>query len=531
MGSTEMKNLMRPNFLFLIADQLRADHLGIYGNPIVKTPHIDALATNGVRADACYVASPICMPNRASLMTGRMPLTHGVRHNGIPLDRRNTTFVERLRQSGYETAMIGKAHLQNMTGRAAFYPSPADQHLTEAFSPDSGRYDLEWMPHWRDDPKFAVELPFYGFNAVDFTIEHSDDLWGHYRHWARARSPDFDKLVGPDNAIPSPEYQLTNCGQAWRTRVPEELYSTSYIADQAVENLRRFRDSDKPFFLKCSFPDPHHPFTPPGRYWDMYDPNDIPLPPSFAATKTPPPHLAWLLAQRDAGKASKHTQVMFACTEREAQEAIALNYGSISFIDDAVGRILAALEENGLADNTVVVLTSDHGDYMGDHQLLLKGPLHYEGLIRVPLIWRDPQSVKRSSLQELVSTIDLAPTFLERARVDAYNGIQGKSLLPLFRGEQADWRQALLIEEEGQRTYCGFPDRIRMRTLIRPPYRLSVYENVPWGELYDRSTDPQESDNLWGKPEHTNLKADLLHQLTKEMIALSETSPAPSAVA
>jgi len=522
---------MQPNFVFLIADQLRADHLGAYGNTVVRTPHIDALARGGTRWDACYVASPICMPNRASLMTGRMPLTHGVRHNGIPLDMRAATFVDALRRAGYATAMIGKSHLQNMTGRPAFYPPPEARFEREAFEPGDGRYDQEWMPSWRDDPAQDTALPFYGFDHVDLTIEHGDDIWGHYRRWAREQRSDIDALIGPEHAEPAPGYALADCGQAWRTRVPEDLYSTAYIARRAEERLGEFARAGHPFFLKCSFPDPHHPFTPPGRYWSMYDPDDMPLPPSFAPHDAPPPHLAWLLEQRDEGAAVKHTQVMFGCTEREAREAIALNYGSISFIDDAIGRILGALRTHGLDRNTVVVLTADHGDYMGDHQLLLKGPLHYEGLIRVPLLWRDPAGSGTATRTELASTVDLAPTILARAGVPAYHGMQGRSLLPLLQGERPDWRDALLIEEEGQRTYCGFPDRVRMRTLIAPPYRLSVYEGVGWAELYDRGRDPHEMRNCWNDPAYADIRTGLLHRLAQEMIACSETSPYPSAVA
>src|SRR5215469_16588634 len=123
----------RPNFLFFIADQLRWDHLGCYGNPIVKTPHVDRLAAESFVSDAFYVASPICMPNRATLMTGRMPSVHGVRHNGIPLSLDATTFVELLRQDGYRTGLIGKSHLQNMTGNPPTWPpNPAERLALEA---------------------------------------------------------------------------------------------------------------------------------------------------------------------------------------------------------------------------------------------------------------------------------------------------------------------------------------------------------------------------------------------------------------
>ena len=130
----------RPNFLFFIADQLRWDHLGCYGNEIVKTPSIDALAARGFASDAFHVASPICMPNRATLMTGRMPSVHGVRHNGIPLSLQATTFVERLRQDGYRTALIGKSHLQNMAGTPPQWPlDPKDRLPIEARAADGGR--------------------------------------------------------------------------------------------------------------------------------------------------------------------------------------------------------------------------------------------------------------------------------------------------------------------------------------------------------------------------------------------------------
>src|SRR5712692_7641731 len=138
----------RPNFLFLITDQHRFDYLGCYGHPILKTPHIDSIAAHGTRFERFYVASPICMPNRATLMTGRMPSVHGVRHNGIPLSLRATTFAELLRVTGYRTAMVGKSHLQNMLDRPTLVPDARDRSLVkppvaldEAGPPEAGRYD------------------------------------------------------------------------------------------------------------------------------------------------------------------------------------------------------------------------------------------------------------------------------------------------------------------------------------------------------------------------------------------------------
>jgi arylsulfatase A-like enzyme len=264
----------------------------------------------------------------------------------------------------------------------------------------------------------------------------------------------------------------------------------------------------------------------------MYPPKDIPLPSSFPAVhRDLPPHVRWLRDQRDAGQAVKHTQALFACTEREAREAIALNYGSISMIDDGVGRLLAELERLGRAADTVVIFTSDHGDFLGDHQLLLKGPIHYEGLVRTPFIWRDPAVAAPRVSDALVQAVDLAPTVLARAGVEAFNGIQGRSLLPLIDGRETSLRDDLLIEEEGQRTYLGFSGRVRMRSLVTARHRLSVYDGVPWGELYDHGADPHETVNLWNDAGAAKLRAELTERLARSMLAHSETSPYPTALA
>jgi len=519
----------RPNFLFIITDQQRADHLGCYGHPILATPHMDSIAAAGMRFDRCYVSTPICMPNRATLMTGRMPSVHGVRHNGIPLSLGAMTFVEALRQAGYRTMHVGKSHLQNMTGRPPLNAYGAGMAPAHVGVP--GRYDQEDIVRWHDDPSIDVDSPFYGFSSVDFCNNHSDETEGHYTRWLRERHPDPDSLRGQRNAIPTPDYV---CPQAWRTRVPEELYATTYIKERTIARLAESaRNADQPFFLHCSFPDPHHPWTPPGRYWGKYSPSDVKLPSSWnAAPGDLPPHVRWCHEQRDAGKSVKTTQALFAVNEREAREATALTFDMISMIDDAIGEILATLRRLSLDRDTVVVFTSDHADFMGDHQLMLKGPIHYQGLIRVPLIWSDPARRDASARSDAITgTIDLAPTILDRAGVPRYHGMQGHSILPLLDAPGADLRESMVIEEEGQRTYLGFPDRVRMRTVVTKRHRMSVYDGAPWGELYDLAEDPDESRNLWADAGRIAVASEMKERLARGMLALAETSPAPTAVA
>jgi arylsulfatase A-like enzyme len=519
---------MQPNFLLIITDQHRADHLGCYGNPILKTPAIDGIAADGVAFDRFYVTCAICMPNRATLMTGRPPSLHGVRHNGIPLALEAVTFVDLLRQAGYRTALVGKSHLQNMTSGKALIGGGSGEALRR---PGGGRYDQEISKKWRDDPHHDLDYPYYGFETVDLAIEHSDQVEGHYTRWLRARHPDPDKLRGRENALSNEGAGLP---QAWRTRVPEELYPTSYVAERTVARLNELAaDRERPFFLECSFPDPHHPFTPPGRYWDLYRAADMPLPAAWHVDPANvPPHVRHLFGERDGGTAKKETPALFACTAGEARALLALTYGMIGMIDDAVARILAALEQSGRAKDTIVIFTSDHGDLMGDHQLMLKGPVHYQGVVRVPFIWRETADRRvRGRRDGLAATIDIPRTILQRAGVAPCNGMQGWSFMSAIADGKPAPRDAVLIEEEGQRTYMGFADRIRMRTLVTTTHRLSLYEGVEWAELYDLAADPHEMQNLWDRPEAGEIQREMLERLAREMIAASETSPAPTGLA
>ena len=517
-----------PNFLLFITDQQRADHLGCDGNRVVQTPHLDALAQQGQRFTECHVATPICQPNRASLMTGRLPSLHGLQMNGRELSLGETTFVEVLRQSGWQTALVGKAHLQNITAVQPPWPAPGQRLAHDARQPYPGRYGQEVASRWAQDDAFELDLPYYGFSHVQLTIGHGDEQQGHWRRWLRAQAPDAQQLLGPAHALPTPELALGRLGQAWRTRLPESWHPTQWIADQSCDLLTQWAASEQPFFLQCSFPDPHHPFTPPGRYWDLYDPQQVDLPESFgAALHGAPPPIQALRAQRAHAASFRPGHAAFAATEQEVREALALNYGNISFIDAAVGQVMARLKSLGLDENTVVIMTSDHGDLMGERGLLFKGGLHYNAITRVPLIWRDTAAERQSGVRhDLVQTPDVAATVLARAGLGGVNGMTGRSWLsgPIER-------EGLVIEEESQRADFGLDRRLRMRTWRTPRHRLTVYDGQAWGELYDLEDDPHELRNLWDDPAHRPLRHALTESLLRAMLAASDDSPYPEASA
>lgn len=540
----------RPNFLFIITDQQRADHLGCYGNAVLRTPHVDALAARGVRLARHYVAMPICMPNRATLVTGRMPSLHGVRHNGIELPLDCVTVPEMLAEAGYRTALVGKSHLQNFTNVPPQYagesPRPGDwrsaRFRVRRGDPEEG-HRQEDADNWAD-PAFRMKLPYYGFQSVDLVTRHGDRCGGDYLRWALARDPDFARHVGAANAIPTPDLYTR---EGWRTRVPEALYSTTYVAERSIARLQEFAAAgDAPFFLYCSFPDPHHPWTPPGRYWDMYRPQDIALDAAYwgaggdahwtPSHRTGLPHLDYYRDRRDGAAAAAPgasgipVTGAYACTPREAREAMALTYGMLSMVDDAVGRIHAELERLGLARDTVVVYTSDHGDYMGDHQMMLKSSLHYQGLVRTPFIWADPAPGAQHGVErrQLTGAIDVARTILSRARVAPADGMQGLDLLPLFHDPVGQTRGALLIEDEDHRTPGWLGVRSRTRTLVTERHRLTVYGATQWGELYDLVEDPKELRNLWSEPSAAGLRSALTECLLRALMDNVDTEPRPT---
>jgi arylsulfatase A-like enzyme len=529
--------MTRPNFLLFITDQHRVDYLGCYGHPVLKTPNIDSIAARGTRFERFYVATPVCMPNRATLMTGRMPSVHGVRSNGSPLSLQSNTFVDALRASGYATALVGKSHLQNFSDIPAMLkrppPRPGDVALdatfAEAHKPaaSDGPYDQEHPKRWEPGRDFDMSLPFYGFEHVDLCTAHGDHVGGHYYVWLKSQRPDADALRERKNQLPH-DYA---CPQAYRTPIPEALYPTAYIADKSCEWLDRHAGGKRsqPFFLMASFPDPHHPFTPPGRYWSMYRPQDMSLPASFHHGNRPLARpVAWALAQRESGKAVVTEQAAFAVDEREAREAMALSCGMIAMIDDAVGRILAQLAARGLADDTIVIFTTDHGDFLGDHRLLLKGPAHYDGITHVPFIWAEPGTRAPRRTDVLGGTLDIAATILDRARVQPYNGIQGESLLPVISGDGiATTRDSMVIEDDQQRAILGHRTPPRLRTLVTPRWRMTIAHGDAWGELYDLQNDPHEMDNLFEDPSHQRVRAELMEKLAYRQMELADRSPLP----
>jgi len=511
----------RPNILFLMTDQHRFDHLGFNGNSVVNTPNLDALAARSVNFTRTYVANPICMPNRSTIMTGRMPSVHGTRHNGISLNWRVNTYVRALRKAGYRTSHIGKSHLQNMGVNRTQMLEHVDFSLPEeAFELglDEGWDELENLAGYRGTEPGPRPDDFYGFERVDFTVSHSDICGGHYQQWLREKGLDPREFQGTRVALENYDGWL----QVYQTRLPIEFYPTTYIAERTLGELDAAAADGRPFLIHCSFPDPHHPFSPPGDYWRRFDPADMPLPESFFEDHEASLHHIRAYAEK-RGTPHRNSTYPFSPTEDQFRHALAAEYGMIELIDDQVGRVLHRLDELGLAENTIVVFTSDHGDMFGDHGLILKHTLLYEGCTRVPLLISVP-GVEAGQREGLAGSIDIAQTLLELTGCTPYYDMQGYSLVPMLTNPAARVRGSVLIEEDQREDIFGTGRPFRSRTLVTDTSRTTLYEGIGEGEHYDLTSDPGELENRWHE---RAVRSAALEGLFQEVLRIQDHTPRP----
>lgn len=511
----------RPNFLVFITDQQRADHLGCAGNPTLHTPNIDRLAATGVRFERYYVNNPLCQPARATLFTGLTPRGHHVRTNGIALSPTIPTFTEALRRAGYRTHATGKLHFRN-------YNEPAPTHAA-----DAGEMDrlLESQQMWAQDRIAALPPNYEGLETVDFTGAHGSGIFGQYINWLRDQDPALPGLLTREAGTPSP----TGAEQCWTMALPAELHYNTWVADRAIAFLRRHTSSatpQQPFFLWCSFPDPHHPYCPPEPWSNMYTPDEVHLPNRRSGELDDlPPHYR-AIYERALNLSGRRAATRIR--DDQLREIIARTYGMIAMVDHEVGRVMAEVEQLGLRRQTVIVFLSDHGEMLGDHWILNKGPFHFDGLLRVPSIWSWPGHFREGQVVDaLANHLDFAPTFLDLARVPIPEGIvperpeapaqlppwPGTALTPLLTGQAAALHEQVLIENDED--YLG----LRLRTLITDRYQITTYPGQPYGELFDRQADPQQFHNLWDDAGYATLKRDLLVQLLDEVVRTDLTLP------
>ena len=514
----------RPNVLVFVTDQQRADWLGCAGNPVLRTPNIDRIAAAGVRFSRAYCANPVCMPSRATLMTGLLPSHHGVRANGINLSPHAVVLPEILRRAGYRTALVGKPHL------SCWWATPER-------TPNITRYDPAALPEarhlWERRLVTRLPAPYFGFEESAFVGGHSASVFGEYLHWLQDHHPGAAADM-TERASLRPSLHR----DSYYSPVPEELYYTEWITERAEQAIDRC-SGERPFFLWCSYPDPHEPFGPPAPWHSRYHAHDMPAPEAWDDDRAPmPPHY-----QLDyyAHRARVAGGPVLANDQALAQiaEMRALAYGMMGLVDQGVGRILDHLQRNGLMENTIVVFLSDHGELMGDHGILYKGPYHYQGVLRVPLLVSWPGGRLRAghTAGGLVSLLDLMPTLLEltgvpypeqpfadfrgpeeaqragaRGMYDGVPRLPGKSLVPLLTGRADSVQDAVLIENDED--YRG----VSLRTLVTDGAIYTRYRGNRHGELFDLTADPVQRYNRWADPGAAALRGEMEGRLLDKIV-------------
>ncbi len=480
----------QPNVLFIITDQQRADHTGFGGNEVVRTPNLDALAARGMVFDNAWVANPVCMPNRSTIMTGRMPSAHGVVFNDRSLEPGANTHVRQFRAAGYRTALIGKSHLQHGMSRNAVFPSEASAGAVDDYWP-AGWDTLEDAERY---VKGAPEFPdsFYGFEHVELAIDHGARVSGHHLLWALDRGGRLEDLMVPMTAESPARRRSERWWQVYEPPYGPELHSTTFVTERTIAFVEDATGRGEPWLAWASFPDPHHPMTPPGEWFDRHRPDDMELPSSVDDPLEGAPRYVQAIRRLHPTKQRNWVTPCGVAGDHDLlRQSIAATYGMIEMIDDGVGQILAALDRLGQADSTIIVFTSDHGDMMGDHGLMLKGFLHYRGTLAVPYVIADPRR-SPGRTESLAGSIDLGPTLMDLAGIAGYDGIGGRSLVRVLDDPRETVRDEVLIEDDfpGALTLDVLTP-VKTRTLVTADLRLTRHSDGS-EQLFDTAADPDE---------------------------------------
>jgi arylsulfatase A-like enzyme len=500
----------KPNLLFVMADQLRADYLGCTGHPTIRTPNIERLAARGMTFTRAFAQAPVCCGSRMSFYTGRYAFTHGATGNYMPIRIDERTIADYLRPLGYRTGLVGRSDVwldeDALAHLGATEGLPTWARLTEGGFEPFGR-DEGLHPDPVADPNLTYNqwLRDRGYQA--------ENPWQAFANSAEG-----------DNGEVLSGWHMRNAGRP--TRVREEHSETAYTTDRAIDYLSGVGDG--PWCLHVSYIKPHWPYLAPAPYHAMYGPDDvIPANRSAGERIDPNPVLAAFMDHRESRAFSR---------EEVRRTVIPTYMGLISQLDQHIGRLIDFIEQKGWLDDTVIVLTSDHGDYLGDHWLGDKEMLHEEA-IRIPLVIADPNpacDTTRGSIESrLVEAIDVLPTFIELAgQSDPPDRLEGRSLTPFLRGDPVGkWRDAAFADLDfalrparaaldlGVREARGFMVRTErwkyMKFIRHPPALFDLYE------------DPHELIDLGRSPDHERAQRDmdaiLLEWLCRRKLSITRT--------
>ena len=491
---------MGRKILFITTDQQRYDTLGCNGGTLSRTPVVDGLAAQGIRYERAIPQSVVCMPSRSTMLTGQHPTTHGVWMNGVPLPDDAPSVADVLHGAGYRTALIGKAHFQP-------YFDPfnrfTENSLGDETTPPRGRHR--------------------GFEHLEFAT-HTPMGQLHYARWLRENHPEaisgFYSVVDTDLQVNAEGGGDTGGPQIKVNPIDKDWYHTDWVADRAIAWLDSLGKDDD-WFCWISFPDPHHPWDPPQSEVGRVDWRDVPLPAGYpeqaeereAILDGKPRHWRlWYDGQLVSNYEAPARWVPATLTADQVREVNARNAVECELIDEALGRVLAAIDTRGWGQDVDVIFTTDHGELQGDYGLLFKGPYHVDSLMRLPLVWRPAPSaqIDPAVVDTPVGLVDLAPTFCAIAGLPAAEWMQSTALPT----EAGDERERVLTEWDSEL----FGVDVHLRTITRDRWVCTAYlpgtvHDGSEGELYDLVDDPLQRNNRWDDASCRSLRDDLVADL------------------
>lgn len=498
------------NILFIMFDQLRWDYLSCAGHPHLHTPHIDSLAADGVRFTRAYVQSPVCGSSRMSFYTGRYVHSHGSTWNRVPLKVGERTMGEHLREAGMDCYLVGKTHMLADEEGMARLGIPKDS-IIGVRQAECG-FDI-----FERDDGMRPEGPD-GF--------YDDDGAASYNEWLREKGYEGDNpwhdyansSRDEDGKILSGWF-LKNARKA--AHISEEDSETPYMTTRGIEFMEQAGDT--PWCMHLSYIKPHWPYIVPAPYNTMYGPEHV-LPVNRSDKEKVNQHPVF--AAYSNGRVSK------TFWRNEVLETVIPSYmGLIKQCDDQMGRLFDYLKKSGRWDDTMIVVTSDHGDYLGDHWMAEKDLFH-DCSVKVPLIIRDPRTsadqTRGTTCDALVEAIDLAPTFLEAAGGEAIPHIlEGRSLMPFMEGNKPDdWREYAISENDygitpGMAAYAKDQKDPR-QYMVADKHWKYIYAENHRPMLFDLINDPNELNDLGASVEHEEVRSLMFDRLSKWARRLSQ---------
>lgn len=493
------------NILLITTDQMRYDALGCNGGGIARTPVIDRLSTDGINYRRAHNQNVVCMPARATIITGQHVGSHGVWMNGVCMPEDRHTVAHHLADHGYDTALIGKAHFEPWLG------SPDEFFENRMAAEDSVG-------------------PHRGFGHMELA-NHFFEGHSHYDRWMNSFPDDkalFYPMIGDQgqNTVSSGE---TGALQVWPMNVDRERYHTDWVADRTISWLEK-RPLGTPWFCWMSFPDPHHPWDIPASEMHRVNWRDVPLPRIYSEDRSVIEHwidqkpLHWrgyysgtLWSNLESPRAFVPEQM----TADQVREINAFTHIENELIDEACGRVLERLDTLNRLQDTDIFFTTDHGELQGDFGLLFKGPYHVDALMRLPMIWRPAPSaaVTPAEVSEPVGHVDLARTFCSIAGIAPPDYAEGDRL-PLSDEEaRAQNREVVFTEWDSEHG----PVDMHLKSVYHrdgwlcTAYGKSHLYDGTEGELYNMNDDPDQLVNRWDDPACRNRRDELVARLTEEL--------------